>query len=156
LSGSELRVLVNRGWIAAGSSREILPRVDTPGEEVTVTGVVELPLKPRFTLEDEPIAGGAWPPVWNYLDYERFRRAVPYPVQPVVVLQDADNPFGYARQWSKKNFFRYKSYINVGYAVQWFSFAVMLIVYVAIKSTRRVAAAESAVEQPKAQPLAHR
>jgi cytochrome oxidase assembly protein ShyY1 len=77
-------------------------------------------------------------------------------VQPVVVLQDADNPFGYARQWSKKNFFRYKSYINVGYAVQWFSFAVMLIVYVAIKSTRRVATAESAVEQPKAQPLAHR
>src|SRR5687767_14385028 len=52
LRGSSSHVLVNRGWIEAGKTREALPQVATPAGEVRVEGVALERLPKVLRLED--------------------------------------------------------------------------------------------------------
>jgi surfeit locus 1 family protein len=124
IGDSEVRVLVNRGWIALGESRDKLPRIDTPREAVTITGVATVPSEKGYRPYAAPPAGAAWEPVWPYLDMKRYAQAVPFPVQPVVILLDPENPTGFTREWSRLDA---GIAVHQGYAFQWFALAVALV-----------------------------
>lgn len=121
LQDSEVRLLVNRGWIALGESRERLPVIDTPEGLQQITGVATVPAEKYFALaRPEP----GWQRVWQNMDMARYGASVPFPVQPVVVLLDpADAAGGFTRDWS-----RLDAGISVhqGYAFQWFMLAAAL------------------------------
>jgi surfeit locus 1 family protein len=124
IGDSELRVLVNRGWIELGESRERLPRIDTPRETVTVTGVATVPSDKGYRPGEVPARGGKWETVWPYLDLKRYAQAVPFPVQPVVILLDPAGPAGFVREWSRLDA---GIAVHQGYAFQWFALAVALV-----------------------------
>lgn len=125
IDGSDTRVLVNRGWVALGSSRETLPRIDTPEATVDVTGIVTIPDVHGFHLGSARPPGSGWQPVWEYLDPAEYARSVPFAVQPVVVLLDPDSPAGgFRRQWARLDA---GITTHEGYAVQWFSLASALV-----------------------------
>jgi len=122
LESSDVRVLVNRGWIALGEDRGRLPEFKTPQESQTITGVATVPAEKFFTLA-KPASG--WQRVWQNMDLTRYAASVPFPVQPVVVLLDADSSAGgFTREWS-----RLDTGISVhqGYAFQWFMLAAALL-----------------------------
>lgn len=129
---SDVRLLVNRGWIAIGESRDRLPAIDVPAGLQRITGVATVPAEKYFTLaEPEP----GWQRVWQNMDMARYTAAVPFPVQPVVVLLDPEvTAGGYTRDWS-----RLDAGISVhqGYAFQWFMLAAALSSIYLFLSLRR-------------------
>jgi surfeit locus 1 family protein len=122
IAGGDVRVLVNRGWIAGNPDRSQLPSADVPPSEVEVTGIAIVPASGQFTLGKPPAAGGAWESVWPHLDLERFAKSVPYPVQPVIVLLDpASAAGGFVREWARLDA---GIKTHQSYAFQWYSLAV--------------------------------
>lgn len=119
IPGSKKYVLVNRGWIAAGSDRNTLPAVRTPAGHVTVAGIAVLP--GRFVELSGTETSG---PVWQNLTIERYRRRMGLDVQPVVIEQHNDLGDGLIRAWQRPDFAIARHY---GYAVQWFSFCGLIV-----------------------------
>ncbi|MDP2795154.1 MAG: SURF1 family protein [Sulfurisoma sp.] len=121
LAGSDMRVLVNRGWVPASVDRRILPEVPPPTGTVNLTGIAVVPPSKFFTLAP-PAAG--WQPVWQNLDLGRIKAAAPWPLQPVVVQLDVAAPHGFGRNWPRPDEWADK---HLSYALQWFGFAASTI-----------------------------
>ncbi|RLJ67972.1 surfeit locus 1 family protein [Sulfurisoma sediminicola] len=121
LAGSDMRVLVNRGWVPAAADHRVLPEIATPVGPVTLTGIAVVPPARFFTLA-QPAAG--WQPVWQNLDLARYAAAAPWPLQPVVVELDPTAPHGYARAWPRPD---ERADKHLSYALQWFGFAASSI-----------------------------
>ena len=134
IQGSDMRVLVNRGWVPLGEDRVQLPALETPQGQQVVTGVATVPMEKVFMLaEPEPI-GGDWQPVWQHLNMKRYSQAVPFPVQPVVVLLDSASPAGgFTREWSRLDT---GIAVHQGYAFQWFTLAAALLAIYLLLSRR--------------------
>lgn len=125
-------VLVNRGWIAGTGDRNRLPEVFTPQGVVEVHGVAVVPGE-RFLELSRQVAAGV---VWQNLTIERYRKAMPIPIQPFVIQQDAaDAPDdGLVREWAPPDLGIDKHY---GYAVQWFALAALILVFYVVTHVRR-------------------
>ena len=96
LDGAASRyVLVNRGWIAGNADRSRLPEVRTPADTVEITGLAVVPSRRFLELSDQVAEGR----VWQNLTLERYRRAVPIALQPVVIQQESALDDGLVREW---------------------------------------------------------
>lgn len=125
LRDSDMRVLVNRGWVPLGTDRERLPPTPAPSGMQEVTGVATLPQAAALTLGTPEDPRGVWPRVWQHLDLERYRARVPFALQPVVILLDPrSDAGGFVRQWAPLNA---GIATHQGYAFQWFMLAVALV-----------------------------
>jgi surfeit locus 1 family protein len=118
-AGLPKHVLVNRGWVAAGTDRSRLPEVRTPTGSVTVVGIAVLP--GRFLELSGPQPSG---PVWQNLTIERYRRRMQLDIQPVVIEQHNDLGDGLVRSWGRPDFGIARHH---GYAVQWFSLCGLIV-----------------------------
>lgn len=119
LAGSEMHVLVNRGWVPAAPDHQVLPQIIVPDGLVELTGIVVTPGQRFFNLAPQPASG--WTPVWQNLDLERFRQALSYPIQPLVVQLEAGSAYGFVRDWPRPD---ERAERHRSYALQWFGFAV--------------------------------
>lgn len=131
IGGSSMHVLINRGWIAAGSERARLPVIKTPEDVVKVTGMAMVP--GRFLELSKVEDSGS---VWQNLTVGRYVARTGLQVQPVVVQQQNDLDDGLMRSWERPDFGIATHY---GYAVQWFSFCgliIFLYVFFHVKSYR--------------------
>lgn len=134
IEGSNMRVLVNRGWIPAADLHTDLPSVPTPTEPVELRGTAVIPGQRFFTLGAEP-AGDAWQPVWQNLDLARFRTSAPWPLQPVVIQLDPASPAGFGREWPRPD---ERLERHLSYALQWYGFATSaLLIWLALAWRRR-------------------
>jgi surfeit locus 1 family protein len=124
LTDSEIRVLVNRGWIP-DPGRGSLPQIETPAEQVLIKGQVYVPVAPPLVLHQESDGFAAWGQRWPYLTVALFAAGVPFPVQPFLILQDPADPQGFQRHWPKEP---PKDGMHLGYAIQWFAFALIALV----------------------------
>jgi len=122
LSGSDVRVLVNRGWLPAGEG--VTPIADVPAGTVEVNGEVDIPSPPALVLHGGEAAVGGWADRWPYLTTDLFASTVSYPVQPFTVLQDPTDAHGFERSWPKEP---PKEGMHIGYAIQWFAFAAIAL-----------------------------
>ncbi len=136
LEGGETRVLVNRGWVELGASREQLPPIDTPRGIQEISGVATVPAEKVFTLGAPEPPDRGWQPVLLHLDMQRYAASVPFSVQPVVVLLDANVAGGFTREWSRLDA---GIAVHRGYAVQWFALAgLAAVIFVLMwRRTRR-------------------
>ncbi len=120
-------VLVNRGWIPAES--DSLPEdwrvYDEPGT-VTLTGQIRLGQgKPSFGgVADALPADGSPLWVWNNLDVTMMSPQMPYPILPIFIQPttqgDSEPPIPY------QPIIELTEGSHFGYALQWFTFAVIL------------------------------
>jgi surfeit locus 1 family protein len=125
LKGSSAAVLVNRGWIPLGSSREHLPQIPVGIDPRTVTGRIKVPSLKGFSLGEEEIRRG-WPYRIQRVNLDKLANELGYPLLPLVLLLDAHQPDGYVREWHPMQ--RFGPERNVGYAVQWFGMALTLVI----------------------------
>ena len=133
LEGSDVRVLVNRGWIP-GDNAGRPTQAPVPTGTVQVNGDTHIPYPPALALHGGPDAALDWGGRWPYLTLELYRATVGYAVQPMVILQDPLDEGGFVRGWSREF---PKEGMHTGYAIQWFAFAVIaLLIYVRVSLVR--------------------
>lgn len=124
IGDSKVRVLVNRGWIPAPAHHQDIPAIDTPEGEVQINAMAVLPPERFFTLGKEAAISPLlpqWPRLWQNLDLNRFRNAVSYPVQPLVLQLDPTSVGGFQRDWPRPDE-RWEKHWS--YALQWYGFAI--------------------------------
>jgi surfeit locus 1 family protein len=129
LGGGGLYLLVNRGWVATGPRRDVLPVIPTPAGPQTVEGIAVVPSS-RF-IELAVDAGG---PVRENLVIEKLASELHIALQPVVLQQTSSAPDGLARKWDRPDtgVDRHRAY-----SLQWYSFAVLAgLLYVVLNLKR--------------------
>lgn len=119
-----MRVLVNRGWVAAGPDRRQLPMLTPPPGIVELHAVAVLPGTRFFALAPETSGIGGESPaarVWQNLDLARYRQLVDFPLQPVVLqLSPESAGGGFVRDWPRAD---ERIERHLAYAWQWYGFA---------------------------------
>jgi surfeit locus 1 family protein len=123
------RLLVNRGWLPFSGYREQLPDVRLPAAEAdgewTVSGRLSgLPVAGLASGQLGPALSGPWPRVASFPTLAQLEAAYGAPLLPVVLLLDAGPAPGYLRDWTPPGLPPER---HVGYAVQWWCFAVLLL-----------------------------
>jgi surfeit locus 1 family protein len=138
LQGTDKWVMVNRGWIAQGADRSLVPPLPGSQDEITIQGRVANVPSVGIRL-GEPAAERRWPMRVIYLDLEWLEQQTGLSLLPYVVYQTGDNPYGLQRDWheewySKTSMTPEK---HMGYAVQWFSMVVLVVIMFFIFSLKR-------------------
>ena len=124
-------VLVNRGWIEAGPTRDVLPQVRTPAGRVRVEGLVLEHLPRLFNLEKN--ASGK---VRQSLDIGEFAAQTGLRLRPYFLEQHSAADDGLARDWPRPDAGVEK---HESYSLQWYSFAALAAALFIVLSLRRVA-----------------
>jgi surfeit locus 1 family protein len=109
-------VLVNRGFVPVGPTRDALPSAPPPSGMVRIRGRIN-PAPGRY-LELGPAV--AQHGVWQNLDPARFAAATGLPVLPIVIEQVDGPADGLVRDWSRPDAGADKHRI---YMMQWYAFA---------------------------------
>ncbi|TFH12321.1 MAG: SURF1 family protein [Nitrosomonadales bacterium] len=130
LGESSMHVLINRGWVAAGRTRSELPNIPTPSSRITVSGIANSPTMRTLELSTETVSGQ----VWENLHLDRYRKTTGLTLQPLVILQENDVKDGLVRQWSRPDSGASR---NLGYAFQWFSMALAVLILYLVLSVKR-------------------
>ncbi len=118
-------VLVNRGWIPADSDRSKLPKLDKITGMQTVQGKVYVPLGKPFTLGKNSEAL-SWPLRTAAIEIPNLEHALQQrSIFPYVIWLNPNEDHGFVRNWQPINSPAHK---HLGYAVQWFAFAALLII----------------------------
>lgn len=131
-------ILINRGWLPLGASRQELPDIGLAAEPVTVTvaGWLAWPANPGLRLGDGAGVNSNWPRVVPYVDYQRLSALLDCPLLPAVILLEPGAPAGYWRDWQPR-FGGVGPERHQGYAVQWFGLAAALLVLYLVVNTHR-------------------
>jgi len=117
--------LVNVGWVAIGTSREIKPEINLPQSTLEISGRLQKPhAKPPLWLDKyELIHQG----VWQFLPIKEFIEHSGLQVKSLILELDPDfkGISGYPRLWREYD----DKWINrhKAYALQWFSMAIVFI-----------------------------
>ena len=122
VNNSNLYLLVNRGWVEAQKNR-LIPTVETSGSTVSVTGTASIPLPPALDLGGAELSADA-SPRWPYLTLERYADWSGLDIYPFVLMQAASDPHGFTRAWRPEI---PKEGMHIGYAIQWFAFALIVL-----------------------------
>jgi surfeit locus 1 family protein len=128
--------LVDRGWVPMGRTRADLPDLQVSDSERTLTGIRDTLPRAGMKMGDAAAATDApWPRVLNFPQQPAIEQELGRKLLPGLVLLDASQPDGYERVWQAHVGIGPERHI--GYAVQWFAFAVAAAVIYGLLSFRR-------------------
>ncbi len=135
IAGSDLHILVNRGWVAQGRSREVLPEVELPAGEIVLQGIVRTPSAlPFIESSSVPLSKTVPFNLWLYLDIGKYQSQSSLEIVPFAMLQNNDSGDGLLREWPAYNA---KVAMHIGYAIQWFAFSLIVtILFIALGRKR--------------------
>jgi surfeit locus 1 family protein len=117
-------VLVNRGWVKADPNRQVLPQIDVSEMVQVVRGRIDTLPQPGFGL-GPMIESDGWPQVVLFPTFEELEERFGESFFRYQLLLDSEAPEGFVREWQLRVLPPER---HVGYAIQWFSFAVVLAV----------------------------
>lgn len=119
------RVLVDRGWIPMGDRRNV-PEIDVDGGTRELIGRLDRLPQPGLRLHgiDEG-TDATWPRVLNFPEHAVIENVLGGDVATRIVLLDASQPDGFERSWQPRVGIGPER--HVGYAVQWFAFALTAV-----------------------------
>jgi surfeit locus 1 family protein len=128
-----LELLVNRGWAAAPTQ--------PPDGEVTLTGRLVLPQPPALEMGPAEPADDPWHAPWSRLDPDAYATIAGVDPLTAALLLDPDQPHGFARDWPRP-VGGLAPALHIGYALQWFAFALLAAVIWLVQAIRRGRTAE--------------
>jgi surfeit locus 1 family protein len=128
LRGSATHVLVDRGWIEAGRTRDVVPEVKTPAGRVRIEGVALEHLPRALGFEERGLR------VRQNLEVAAYASETGLPLEPRVIEQHSELPDGLLRDWPP-HFAGAER--NESYALQWRTFAALAVILAIVLSFRR-------------------
>lgn len=130
-------VLVDRGWVPLGATREDLPEVAVGVAEREVSGILDVLPVPGLRAGPAAAPGSAgWPRVLLFPTEADVESALGVDVESRIILLDAGAPDGFERKWRPALGFGPERHL--GYAIQWFAFALVAAVLFVALNVRRV------------------
>ncbi|HET7203956.1 MAG TPA: SURF1 family protein [Steroidobacteraceae bacterium] len=134
--GSDRLLLVDRGWVPLGESRDALPPIDVSSEFRAVAGRLDELPAPGVRVGQPGTPGDQrWPRVLNFPRTEDLEQALGEPVESRIVLLDVAAPDGFERIWRPALPFGPERHL--GYAIQWFALAIAtLVIFIALSLQR--------------------
>ena len=122
INETEIFILVDRGWISQGKSRDTLPRIDIKDEYIEVDGILEDP-ELGFVLSEDLVTDN-WPKVSQTKNLDVLRKEFDEQLSSYILVADPTlkSSLAYMKivpsnMTSEKHF---------GYAIQWFTMFVAL------------------------------
>ncbi len=136
LNEQDVWVLVNRGWVPAGDSRNDPPEIDAGGEVLQIVGSVKAPPKTGILLAENTVERlGEGIVRVQKLELSGIEEALNLELLPYVVRMAPDSPAGFARSWKVPGSGEEK---HLGYAFQWFAMATAIFAIYLILNIKRV------------------
>lgn len=128
-------LLVNRGWVAVGATREFLPQLPLPEGVVTLHGRLDSPASVGLVIGEPPLESIADKVRLQALDIAALAQARDLPLLDFALVIDEGEPGGLQYDWSPIPPMGPEKHL--GYAVQWFGLATaLLIIYVGVNTRR--------------------
>jgi surfeit locus 1 family protein len=129
-------LLVDRGWVPLGPTREQLPDVSVTADAREVSGTLDGLPEPGVRLGPAGTPGDSgWPRVLNFPTRDDVESALGEAVESRILLLDPGRPDGFERVWRPALGFGPERHL--GYAIQWFALALTLVVIFIALSLRR-------------------
>ncbi len=126
LKDEKIAVLVNRGWLPLGRTRDDLPDVSVDHREITITGRINRFPSVGLKLAGAEIAGKTWPAIIQIVDTSVISGQLGYKLLPFQIELDKNAANGYRRDWHTVQAISPEK--HVAYAVQWFLLAFTLTI----------------------------
>ena len=134
ISGGDKIMLINRGWVALGKSRDRLPLIEAPVVDESVRGIVRIPDTGGFRMGEVSLLD-KWPQVIPFIDIEAMQVGFQNRLLPLIIWLDPAQPGHYQRHWNPVWLDPGKSR---AYAWQWFSFAaIALALFIGLNLKKR-------------------
>ncbi|WP_445371009.1 SURF1 family protein [Methylomonas sp. HW2-6] len=127
-------VLINRGWIGMGVSRDTAPDLSVVGQIGEVTGRINRFPEPGIRLQGAEVPGDSWPVRVQVIDTRLLAEKMGYALADYQIELSPDQPAGYRREW--KTAVTIPPEKHRAYAVQWFGLALTLTVLLVWHSSR--------------------
>jgi surfeit locus 1 family protein len=128
IAGSDRAILVDRGWIPADDYTDgDWSKYDEP-REATVTGVFRQSQNKAdlgFRRDPTPAPGQGPLKSWYFVNIAEIGKQVPYPLLPVYI-QQAPDPAWTGLPNRTQPELNLSEGPHLGYAIQWFAFAILL------------------------------
>lgn len=132
-------IVVNRGWIAAGPYRDQVPDIPASTARVELSGVITaFPSVPGISMADKTAPELMKPGVYRVqrINQAMIEDLLGRQIQEYVLRLEPQSATGFTRVWPEPGSGRER---HLGYAFQWFSMAVVLVViYVSLNLKRRI------------------
>ena len=135
IPGRPEAVLVDRGWVPQGATRQELPDLGFEVADERVVGTIYAPLAGGFRLGTLDAGAAGWPRIVQYMDFPAMAERLGYPLAPFVLRLDPDQPHGYRRDWAPIAFTPER---HAAYAVQWFAMAAAVLILYFTLNLKRV------------------
>jgi surfeit locus 1 family protein len=150
--GSERLLLVDRGWVPLGATRQDLPPVFVSPALRAVSGRLDTLPAPGVRVGDAGVTGDtSWPRVLNFPRQQDIEKILGAEVEARIVLLDPAASDGYERVWRPA--MRFGPERHLAYAVQWFTLAlVALIIFIALSLRRLPGAAPAPADSTSGSP----
>ena len=128
-------VLVNRGWVPAGTSRDNPPEIVAAGEVLRIIGSVKSPPKTGILLAENIVEQlGKGTVRVQKLELAGIGETLNLELLPYVLRMDPDSPAGFARTWKTPGS---GEETHLGYAFQWFAMATAIFVIYLVLNIKR-------------------
>jgi len=128
-------ILVNRGWLRQGRTRQDLPEFDTASSTISFKALLNKPPSKDYLLAENVHSNVAWPMVLQYIDTQEISDMLGYELMPMVLWLDKDADHGFYREIPV---LKLDSAKNTGYAFQWLAMsAALLVIYLAVNIKKR-------------------
>ncbi|HHI76615.1 MAG TPA: SURF1 family protein [Gammaproteobacteria bacterium] len=129
-------LLVNRGWISMGESREFLPELPLPEGRVRIGGHLDRPESVGLVLGEPPYDSIARRVRLQSLDVQALARARGLNLPALTLVLDPQAPGALQYDWQPAAGIGPEKHL--GYAVQWLALATALVIIYVGVNTRRI------------------
>jgi len=127
-------VLVNRGWVPAGATRDLLPEIRTPAGEIALSGVRLQRFAAAYAPPGFENSSGPEGKVWQNVTREQFSGWSGIVLEPYVVEQHSAADDGLVRDWPAVEIGAER---NEAYALQWYALAALSVILFFVLNVRR-------------------
>ena len=128
-------ILVNRGWVAAGVDRSIIPEMKRTDRVVDIYGVIKDVPRTGLLLQDaapEKMSKNVYRV--QKIDVAKLEQVLNIKLKPVILRLEPESEHGYLKEWRIPGS---GEEVHLGYAFQWFAFAATLLIIYLVLTIRK-------------------
>jgi len=132
---NDITVVINRGFVPLGKSRQVLPEFETPENKVVIEGLMEKTPSKALILSKNLHQSNQWPAVMQYIDIAELETKLNTSLMKMIVRLAENEAGGLKYHQPVVNL---NSAKNNGYAFQWFAMmSAILSLYFVVNTKKR-------------------